>query len=111
MSFFGLVLASTLTCQSVPDAGQIGCWESAVTSRGGIGSSIEFNLDGSYHNTVTVLVDLAYDIKEGKLFIARDKGEAVSYENGVSIKITQNGYIVVGPDGKEEVRNRISTGK
>ncbi len=111
MSFFGLLLASTVACQAVLDAGQIGFWESTVTSRGGIGSNIEFKLDGSYHNAVTVLVDLAYDIKEGKLYIAKDKGEAVSYEDGVSIKISQNGYIVVGPDGKEEVRNRINAGK
>lgn len=111
MSFFGLVFASTLACQSAPDAGQIGFWESAVTSRGGIGSNIEFKRDGSYNNAVTVLVDLAYDIKDGKLYIAKDKGKAVSYKNGVNIKITQTGYIVAGPDGKEEVRNRINKGK
>lgn len=107
MDIFGLLLASTLACQPPIDNGQIGLWESAATSRGGIGNNIEFKSDGSYISAIMVRVDLNYDVKEGMLFIAKNKGEPVSYENGTKIKIMNDAYMTIGPDGKTEVRSRI----
>ncbi len=107
MDIFSLAIASTLICQPVTDYGQVGFWESATTSRGGIGSNIEFNQDGSYSSSMAVLVDLAYDIKAGTLYTAKDKGKPVSYEHGNTIIVKPDGYQLVNDDGTINHRKRI----
>ena len=108
MNLFSLLLASTLTCQPVVNKDLVGLWESTSISRGGIGNNIEFRIDGSYNAAVTVLVDLRYEVKNGKLYIAKNPGEPVSYKAGAEIKIENNALVLIGKNGEKEVRNRIS---
>lgn len=107
MDMIGLVLASSLACSSTNNAELVGLWESTATSRGGIGNNIEFRVDGSYVAAVTVLVDLRYDVKDGKLYTAKNRGGAVSYEEGTRIRIEPDALVAIGPNGEQEIRNRM----
>jgi len=85
----------------------VGLWESTSTSRGGIGGNIEFKADGSFVSAVTVLVDLRYEAKNGKIYIGKNRGEPVSYEAGAGFKVDNTALVLVGPNGQEEVRKRL----
>jgi hypothetical protein len=111
MNFIALALASTLTCQPAVNKELAGLWESASISRGGIGSNIEFRADGSYISAVTVLVDLRYEVKNGRLYTGKNPGEPVSYEAGQEIKVDKNALVLIGQNGEKEVRKRISPGR
>lgn len=108
MNFIALALASTLTCQPALNNELVGLWESTSTSKGGIGNNIEFRIDGSYVAAVTVLVDLRYEVKNGKLYTGKNTGEPVSFEAGAEIKVDNSVLILIGQNGEKEVRNRIS---
>ena len=111
MNLIALALASTLTCQPVLNKELVGLWESTSISKGGIGNNIEFRIDGSYVAAVTVLVDLRYEVKNGKLYTGKNTGEPVSFEAGAEIKVDNNALILIGQNGEKEVRNRISPGR
>ena len=108
MNLIALALASTLTCQPPVNKELLGLWESTSISRGGIGNNIEFRTDGSYVAAVTVLVDLRYEVKDGKLYTGKNAGEPVSYEAGTDIKVDNNALILIGQNGEKEIRKRIS---
>jgi hypothetical protein len=111
MNLIALALASTLTCQPVINKELVGLWESTSISKGGIGNNIEFRMDGSYIAAVTVLVDLRYEVKNGKLYTGKNAGEPVSYEAGTEIKVENNALVLIGQNGEKEVRKRISPGR
>lgn len=108
MNLFAFALASTLACQPVLNDDLPGLWESASISKGGIGHNIEFRQDGAFIAAVTVLVDLRYEVKDGKLYTGKKPGEPVSYDSGTDIKIKHDGLTLTGLDGKPYFRNRIS---
>lgn len=111
MNLIALALASALTCQPVLNKELVGFWESTSISKGGIGNNIEFKIDGSYIAAVTVLVDLRYDVKDGRLYTGKNTGEPVSYEAGAEIKVENNALVLIGQNGEKEVRKRISPGR
>jgi hypothetical protein len=111
MNLIALALASTLTCQTSLNKELVGLWESTSISKGGIGNNIEFRIDGSYIAAVTVLVDLRYEVKNGRLYTGKNTGEPVSYEAGTEIKVENNALVLIGHNGEKEVRKRISPGK
>lgn len=107
MDLITLALASTLTCQPVLNKKLIGFWESASTSKGGIGNNIEFGEDGSYIAALTVIIDLNYAVKDGKIYNSKKPGEPVSYETGAEIIVGDDSLVLIGENDKKEVRNRI----
>lgn len=109
MNLIAVAIASTLACQSVPDETLVGLCESDTTSRDGIGNNIEFRRDGSFVAAVTVLVDLNYQVKDGKLYTAKNKGEPVSFEAGAEISFENNSLVLIGPNGEKEIRSRLSS--
>jgi hypothetical protein len=96
-----------LACQPTANKELVGLWESASSSKGGIGNNIEFRSDGSFVAAVTVIVDLRYETRDGKLYIAKNPQEPVSYETGAEFKVDNTALVLVGPNGEKEVRNRI----
>jgi hypothetical protein len=111
MNLIALALASTLTCQPAINKELVGLWESTSISKGGIGSNIEFRADGSFISAVTVLVDLRYEVKSGRLYIGKNPGEPVSYETGAEFKVDNTALVLIGQNGEKEVRQRISPGR
>jgi len=111
MNLSTLALASTLVCQPLENTGLVGFWESSLISKGSIGNNIEFKSDGSYISAVTVLVDILYKVKNGKIYNAKNPGEAVSFESGASIRIEDDALVLIDQEGKEGVRNRITERK
>jgi hypothetical protein len=111
MNLIALALASTLTCQPAVNKELVGLWESTSISKGGIGNNIEFRTDGSYIAAVTVLVDLRYEVKNGKLYTGKNTGEPVSYEAGTEIKVGTDALVLMGQNGEKEVRKRLSPGR
>lgn len=107
MNFIEFAAASLLSCQPTNDMGQVGLWESRTTSMGGIGNAIELNADGTYANAIVVLVDLTFDFKEGVLYFSPNEGENISYEDGISAKVTEDGYIAINHEGEKDFRKRI----
>ena len=111
MNFFSVVLASTLTCQPVPDAGQIGFWEATRSSMGGIANNIELRTDGSYSRAMTVLVDFIYKVEDNILYSAPDGEGPVSFTNPREITISNDSYSLTNHEGEKETRKRIGTGQ
>lgn len=110
MDITTLALATTLTCQVPANHNVVGLWESATVSRGGIGNNFEFRKDGSYTTAVTVLVDLSYDIRDGRFYMSHNKGEPINYEKGAKIEITKSGFTLIGDDGKKEIKTKENQG-
>jgi hypothetical protein len=108
VNILAIVLASTLVCQAPQNANVIGLWESTAITRGGIGHNIKFRSDGSYKTATVVLVDLAYDIRNGKLYISKNRGEPVNYEQGARIELNESEMILLGDNGQREVRKRLA---
>jgi hypothetical protein len=102
-----LALASTLVCQPTANRELVGLWESVSASKGGIGNNIELRPDGSFVAAVTVIVDLRYETRDGKLYIAKNPQEPISYETGVEFKIDNTALTLVGQNGEKEVKDRI----
>lgn len=49
------------------DRALLGRWESVNRSRGGLGSIIDFNADGSLTTTIGAIVDFTYEVNKGRL--------------------------------------------
>ena len=108
MSLMYVVLASALACQPVVDKKLVGLWESEAVSTSGIGSNIEFRKDGSFTTAVTVLVDLKYQVKDGKLYIAEDSDKPVSFDAGLDISYEKKALVIHGEDGSKEIKTRVT---
>ena len=104
MEIITLVLATSLACKSPGNDIITGLWEAASVSRGGIGHNIEFRNDGTYTMAVTVLIELSYEIKNGKFFMSHNKGESIDYDKGAKIEITKLGFTLTNENGETEVK-------
>lgn len=91
-------------CQEPTNKEVVGLWESTTTSRGGIGNNFEFKNDGSYTAATVVLVNLTYEIKDGKFYMSQNPGEQINYTKGAAIEVTETGFTLTGEDGTKEVK-------
>lgn len=103
-----LVLAAVAACAAPADSDLVGLWESAQTSKGGIGHTLEFKADGSFLEAITVLVDLAYRVEHRKLFVAETAAAAKQAKDGSQVKVDGDVLVVTGPDGATERRTRMA---
>ena len=108
MGVMSIILVSALACHPVTNKKLMGLWESGSVSSSGVGSNIEFRKDGSFTTAVTVIVDLKYQVKDGKLYISKDSNEPVSFDIGLDISFEKGALVITGKDGKKETKYRVS---
>ena len=64
------LLVAATACPTPAGLALVGKWEGHNVSKGGIGNVFEFRADGSFVQTVTVIVNLNYAISGDQLMIA-----------------------------------------
>lgn len=108
MGLMSIVMASALVCQPVANEKLMGLWESESVTSSGVGSNIVFRKDGSFTTAMTVIVDLKYQVKDGKLYIAKDSDKPVSFDIGLDISFEKGALVIAGKDGKKETKYRVT---
>jgi hypothetical protein len=81
---FVAMLVAAATC-AAPGANElVGLWESRSTSKGGIGSTVEFRADGVAITSLTVLVNMVYRVSGDRLDVATSedqlKGDGMTFK-------------------------------
>jgi hypothetical protein len=90
-----------------PPAALVGFWEGEATSRGGIGTALLINADGSCEFTVLVKVDFKYTYDAGKLIFAAD-GQGTP-ETTLEATLTGDTLVVKPPVGEAITKTRVGT--
>jgi hypothetical protein len=107
----GLLLAVALVSPAPAPAGLVGLWESARTSRGGIGHTFEFRPDGTYVEATTVIVDGYYRLIGDRLVNGeRPVGADADSSKAARIKIDGDVLVETGPDGSIVRKDRVGVG-
>jgi hypothetical protein len=88
-----------------PPAALVGFWESEATSRGGIGTALLINADGSCDFTVLVKVDFKYTYDAGKLVFAADAQGTP--ETTLDATLTGDTFVVKPPVGEAITKTRV----
>ena len=92
-----------------PPAALVGFWESDATSRGGIGTALLINADGSCDFTVVVKVDFTYtfDASAGTLTFAGDAQGTP--ETSMAVTLAGDTLVVKPPVGDPITKSRVGT--
>ncbi len=102
------LLASAVAASTLQTPSLVGLWDSATTSTGGIGSTLEFRADGTVVEATTVIVDAFYRATGGRLVIA-EKPFAAEAPADMSVRIEVEGDVLrwTGPDGSTVRKERL----
>jgi hypothetical protein len=88
--------------------GLVGLWDSATTSKGGIGATLEFRADGTFVEATTVIVNAHYRVDGDRLVVAEQPaGLATGNRESVQIKIDGRTLKATGADGSVLSKERI----
>lgn len=100
-----LVLAVLLDSQASQVTSIVGLWDSATTSNGGIGQTLEFRADGTFVGAMTVIVDGYYRLIGDRLIVG-EQPPGPDAETAIAPRITFDGDVLVesGPDDGSIVR-------
>jgi hypothetical protein len=103
-----LVLTAALLAPGLQTPSLVGLWDSATTSNGGIGSTLEFRADGTFVEATTVIVNAFYRATGGRLVIA-EKPFAAEAPADMSVRIEVEGDVLrwTGPDGSTVRKERL----
>jgi hypothetical protein len=103
-----LVLAATFLSSTVQTTPLVGLWDSATTSRGGIGSTLEFRADGTFVEATTVIVNGYYRIIDGRLVVG-DQPLGSQADAAKSLRIEVDGDVLrlTAPDGAVLRKDRV----
>jgi hypothetical protein len=102
-----LILGSALASLAQA-AGLVGLWDSATTSKGGIGVTLEFRADGTFVDATTVIVNAHYRVIGHRLVVGEQPvGPAAGTVESVQIKIDGRLLRATGPDGSVVSKERI----
>ena len=104
-----LLMAAATTCPVPKDLVLVGMWESRSTSKGGIGTVVQFRSDGTVVQTMTVLVNLSYAISGDQLMINNIPEGKPSPETATRFKADAETFIRYGADGSEVPATRIGS--
>ena len=107
MMILPIVLAAAIICPELNTTTLVGRWESHNTSKGGIGHVIDFQEDGSYVSSVTVLVNLKYLIEGDSIRVVDPGNPNQLAEPGVKFRIDGDRLIRKQADGPESVAVRV----
>jgi len=88
-----------------PPAALVGFWEADATSRGGIGTALLVNADGSCEFTVLLKVDFTYTYDAGKLVFAGDAQGTP--ETTLEATLTGDTLVVKPPVGEPITKTRV----
>jgi hypothetical protein len=89
----------------------VGFWESATTSRGGIGHTFEFRADGTFVEATTVIVDGHYRLIGDRLVNGEQPvGPDADASKATRIKIDGDVLVETGPDGSVVMKERVGAG-
>jgi hypothetical protein len=106
-SFAAAVLSSMLFSMPQP-APLVGLWDSATTSTGGIGSTLEFRADGTFVEATTVIVNAYYRVTAGRLVIdERPVGPQAPAAMAVRVEVEGDVLRWTGPDGAMVRKERL----
>ena len=102
------LLASAVVASTLQTPSLVGLWDSATTSNGGIGSTLEFRADGTFVEATTVIVNAFYRATGGRLVIA-EKPFAAEAPADMSVRIEVEGDVLrwTGPDGSTVRKERL----
>jgi hypothetical protein len=103
-----LVLTAALLAPGLQTPSLVGLWDSATTSTGGIGSTLEFRADGTFVEATTVIVNAFYRATGGRLVIG-EKPFAAQAPADMSVRIEVEGDVLrwTGPDGSIVRKERL----
>jgi hypothetical protein len=103
-----LVLAATFLSSTLQTTPLVGLWDSATTSTGGIGSTLEFRADGTFVEATTVIVNGYYRIIDGRLVVG-DQPLGSKADAAKSLRIAVDGDVLrqTAPDGAVLRKDRL----
>jgi hypothetical protein len=105
---FLLLLAATLLSSPLQTTPLVGLWDSTSISQGGIGSTLEFRLNGTFVEATTVIVNGYYRVADGRLVIG-EQPLAAGATAGTSMAVAVEGDVmrVTAPDGSVVRKDRV----
>jgi hypothetical protein len=103
-----LVVAATVISSMSQATPLVGLWDSATTSSGGIGSTLEFRADGTFVEAPTVIVNAYYRII-GDRFVVGEQPLGPNPDQAKSMRIQVDGDVLrlTGPDGSVVLKERL----
>jgi hypothetical protein len=105
-----LILLAALGCASPATSDLTGLWESAQTSKGGIGVSLEFRADGTFVEAPTVQVNGYYRVEANRIFLT-ERADDRSSKDSRRFRMDGTALIIEGP-GRDSLRmDRIDGSK
>jgi hypothetical protein len=106
MAVFLVLGAALVSLAQAP--GLVGLWDSATTSKGGIGETLEFRADGTFVDATTVIVNAHYRVAGDRLVVAEQPAGLTAGDlEPVQIKIDGRSLKATGPDGSVVIKERI----
>lgn len=102
-----LVLAAALISPAPPATSLVGLWESARTSKGGIGHTLEFRAGGAFVDAVTVIVDGYYRVVGDRLVVGEHPAADPDASKAPRFKIEDDVLVQTGPDGSVVRKARL----
>jgi hypothetical protein len=103
-----LLLAAAINCPEPKSSELVGLWESASTSQGGIGHTIEFRPDGTIIEAATVIVDLHYRIVGDRLSVGAEPLPLEPDPTGATtLRFEGARLLATAPDGTVVERERL----
>lgn len=108
MQLFPILITAILNCTSPANSDLLGLWESEQVSKGGIGHTLEFKSDGSYIESITVIVDMRYRFDAGKLFVfEKQSSPDTRKDSGAEVVFEGKDHVVKGADGSTVRKERL----
>ena len=98
-----LLLTAALLSPAYQGVGPIGLWDSATTSQGGIGTTLEFRADGTFVEATTVIVTFYYRVIGDRLVVAVQplgadpsvsQSPSMTFEGDVLVMTDRDGSVV-----------------
>ena len=102
----GVAVLVAAACVAPTSDTLVGFWESARTSKGGIGHTLEFRGDGVAVASTSVIVNLFYRASKGELFVG-ETPEAAAQSSGSPYTVQEDVLLVPEADGKAVTRERL----
>ena len=101
-----LLLASAI-CSPAGSHELVGRWESHVTSKGGIGSVMEYRQDGSFVEAAAILAGFRYEVRNDTVLIHEHGSAQRSSENPLHFHFEDGVFVQKEPDGSTIRRERV----
>jgi hypothetical protein len=102
-----LLLAAAMTCPAPGSGELVGRWESHNTSKGGIGHVIDLREDGSFVESMIILVNFRYEVHGDQLLVHDTSGAGAPGAPPVQFRVEDNTFIRSIPNEPEVRAERV----